>query len=98
MKPNTLQRLLLSTYRGGQFAYLQRSEDLRTCGDELFITLYNQLGDEVILDARRRGMDPGALAVQRLNGMVAEIGYVTGYINANVQAVPSNPVHGTIDG
>lgn len=88
MKPNTLQRLLLSTYRGGQFAHLQRGEDLRTCGDALFIALYNELGDEVILDARRRGMDAGQLAVQRLNGMIAEIGYVVGYINANVQAVP----------
>jgi hypothetical protein len=87
MRPNTLQQILMNTYRGGQFAHLKRGEDLRTCGDEIFIGLYNTLDDSVILDAKRRGIDPALLATQRLNGVLSEIGHVIAYVGAGVQLV-----------
>lgn len=79
---------MMDSYRGGQFSNLQRDEDLRLCEDKVFVGLYNALDDSVILDARRRNMDPALLAVQRLNGVLSEIGHVIGVVGAGIQQVP----------
>lgn len=96
MKPNTLQLRLMQTYRGGQFANLKRGEDLRACGDDIFLGLYHALDDHVILDARHRNMDPALLAVQRLNGVLSEIGHVIAYLGAGIQIVPPEVVRDTM--
>lgn len=96
MKPNTLQRILMDTYQNGEFAHLQRNEDLRECGDMLFKTLYYELDDDVILEARDRGLDPALLAVQRLNTLLSDIGLIIGTLGAGIQQVPLQAVQATM--
>ena len=96
MKPNTLQRILMNTYKNGEFAHLKRNEDLRECGDMLFKFLYHELDDDVILEARERGLNPALLAVRRLNTALSDIGHVIGQISSGIQQVPAAAVRDTM--
>ena len=96
MKPNTLQRILMNTYCNGEFAHLKRGEDLRECGDMLFKFLYHELDDDVILDAKARGISPALLAVQRLNTALSDIGHVIGAISAGLPDVPAQAIRDTM--
>jgi hypothetical protein len=96
MKPNTLQRILMDTYRGGEFAHLKRGEDLRECGDTLFTFLYYELDDDVILSAKARGISPALLAVQRLNTALSDIGHVIGVISTGIPSVPAKAIRDTM--
>ena len=96
MKPNTLQRILMNTYQNGVFAHLKRNEDLRECGDMLFKFLYHELDDDVILEARERGLNPALLAARRMNSALSDIGYVIGALGAGIQQVPVKAIRDTM--
>ena len=80
MKINDLQALLLQSYQGGKFAHIKRIDDFRDCEDLIFKGLFNMLGDECILDARAKGIDPAAMAAQLL-------GNVSAHVNAMIPVV-----------
>lgn len=73
MKLNDLQKKLLATYKGGEFAHIQRGEDLRNCGDALLLYLFNELGNDCFAEAREKSMLPQTLAIERLHRAAAHI-------------------------
>lgn len=82
MKPNGMQQVLMKEYEGGAFADLKRGEDLRNCGDSLFQFLYEELGDDCILEAKDAGVPAATLAAQRLNNASVQIQHIIGCLYA----------------
>lgn len=73
MKMNDLQKKLLATYEGGDYAHIQRGEDLRNCGDTLLQFLFAELDDDVFKEAAERGEPPETVAARRLNRAAIQI-------------------------
>lgn len=91
MKLNDLQRLLCDSYDGGKFAHIQRIDDFRDCDDLIFKGLFNMLGDECILEARAKGIDPASMAARLLSNVSAHVNAMIPVIYTGIPA--PEPAH-----
>lgn len=73
MKMNDLQKTLLQTYAGGEFAHIQRGEDLRDCGDGLLKFLFEELDNDCYAEAERLGVAAQQLACKRLGTAMGNV-------------------------
>ena len=78
MKANNLQLALFKTYNNGEYAGIQRGEDLRTAlsGDTLFRFLFNELDDDCLAEAASTESIPGDVGRARLLRAISEISEV----------------------
>lgn len=73
MKLNALQSTLLATYAGGEYKNIQRSEDLRDCGDTLLQFLFAELDQDCYDESRDTGIPVMIVASKRLLNAAEEI-------------------------
>lgn len=71
---NEFQRALLARYADGEYAgIINSAADLPGCGDTLLSFLFNELDDDLLLEAQDQGIEPKELAMQRLTRAANQI-------------------------
>jgi len=73
MKVNALQQTLLDTYAGGEYKDMQRSEDLRDCGDTLLRFLFSELDEACYNESASTGIPVLIIASNRLMNATEEL-------------------------